>query len=597
MRRAQQARAQVAAQRQKDAGFQDFQRYQKLGSETGVHFVPQLQASAQQTRDAMLKVAEDSTLSREQKSVRYQELADKHNMLAKAGTQADKYLLDTANQVTSDKRYDHAKTQELLYNTLYQHSADGSLQVGEDGKPAQVSAMDFDPRTAQQVLSQGNGHLVAPEIYGQFLDNIPEQSVSYSREALPGGRGYKSVAKSDIYELTPDGKIRRDPKTNRAVLRDSQETLAAFDSDKLNKQWLDGQLQQHQQLVTQAAAKTQRSEALTSAEQEALQLEQSPAGARMELFKKDLMRYGYAREETNLLQKAARSATGRTQGPKFARVGGTEYSPELVGGTAAGGTKGLLALASADPLGRVKPDGTVQAHTARATHRQYILLQNGQPAHLVTNNVEPQHLSYEKQQLYLTTPTGNVVTPKDETLLQRYQAGDKQPLLDWTRAQREAHPGYAVRWHFLATPATEGKLTGQNNAAQIYQRLVEDRDHAHLAPGQAGYKGNDELQSTAQKLAREQGGTLLIPYTGEDKRRIDLATGYLLRDKNHQRQMQAQYDYFNDQTAPRPAEQRPAAKKLGIDFGTQPPTTAPTPSTPALAPFKRAGTKKTGISF
>lgn len=595
LRARQRERAQAAALKQKDTEQNSVLAKAKFNTDGGVHYLPMMNDKRQQLYREIETIATDQSKPRVERQLAVQQKVDNWNAELAAGKANDAYLDSELKRYQQDKRINTAAAGELLLDSLYEHQADGSLALDEQGNRKLVPALAWDRQAAAEAFGKGNAHINTPELFQEFVDKLPEDSITYSQQPLPGGRGYKRVAKSNVFELNDDGTIKRDLKTGQRVLKNSPEMLAAFLSDPLQKQWLAAENAKHEAQLTGIVQKMQANEPLTEDERHIVATEQTADGRSLELVKRALAQYGYGRQEIGLLAKATpKAATAKT--PKFSRVGGTSYAPELVGGTAVGGTSGLLALASSDPLGRVKADGSVQPHTARAVHKNYILLQNGQPARLVTNNAEPQNLAYTKPQLYLTSPTGNVVTPTDPSLLQRYQAGDQQPLLNWARAQREAHPGYAVKWHFQAVP-TDGKLTGQNNAEQIYQRLVADRTSAHLTPGTPGYKSDDELRSTAQKMASQQGATLLVPYTGEDKRSIDLATGYLLRDPKQQRQMQAQYDYFNTQTTPRSAEQRPAAKKLGIDFGAKPAAAAPTTPASSAPTFKRAGTKKTGIKF
>ncbi len=595
----QKQRADAAAQKQKDADYKDFISRTKLSAKGGVHYQPLLQAEASNTYQQMQDLAANSKLGRYERGMQQQQLVDNYNRLAEASTKTDQFVGDLAKQVTADKRYNTEKTTKLLHDTLYNRQADGTLQVGEDGKPHTISPLEYDPQAAVAAVSTGNDHLVAPEIYSQFLDKQPENAVTYAREALPGGRGFRNVAKSNIYELTQEGEIKRDPHTNKRILRDTPETLAAFDADPVNKQYLDGFEQQHKRELAGAVQKMAAQQQLTPEEAEAVRVEQSPAGRRMELFKRGLMQYGYGREETALLQKPARveKAAGRTAGPKYTQQGGTSFTPEVMGGTGAGGTHGLLSLASSDPLLHVKADGTRQPYTAKAVHAQYVLVQNGKPGQLVTNNASPQQLSYIKPQLHLTTPTGNLVTPTDPTLEQRYQQGDRQPLLNWVRDQREQNPRLSLNWQMLAVP-TKDKLTAENNAQEIFKRLQAERSATNKAPGDAGYQGDEKLMSTAQQLASQQGASLLVPYRGADKLQIDGATNYMLRDPKRRKKMEAEFEYFNRETAPRPAEQRAAPKKsLGINFGTKPSPSTQAVTTPTAPTFKRAGTKKTGIQF
>lgn len=373
--------------------------------------------------------------------------------------------------------------------------------------------------------------------------------------------------------------------------------LAAFLSDPLQKQWLDAEMAKHRQQVAGAVEKMKARQLLTPQEQQAVATESSPEGPRMELVKRGLFQYGYGRQETDLLAKAARvpHASAAAKAPKFTEEGGTSFGPEVIGGMGAHGTPGLLSLSSSDPLFRVKADGTRQPHSAKLVLPQYTILQNGQPSRLVSNNASPQALDIIKPQLHVTTADGRALTPTDPTLMQRYQQGDRRPLLNWVRDQKENDSTTSLKWHVLAAPSHD-KLTAENGAQAIFKRLQAERAATHKLPGDAGYQGDEKLRQTAQQLASQQGSSLLVPYWGPTKNALDGASGYTLRNATRQKRMQAELDYFNRETAPRPIGQRTAPKKnIGINFGTAAPAAAP--ATPATPTFKRAGTRKTGISF
>lgn len=593
---AQQARAQAAAQRQNEANQRDFSTSMKLNDEAGVSFLPAVAAHAQDTHEKMLAVATNPSLSQQQKSYQYRELADTHNRFAKASVTADKFLSDTATSSAVDKRVNRDRVYAKLHDTLYEHNEDGSFKLNPDGTSRQVSPVAYDVQAVQQALSTGNDHINAPELFTQFIDKLPEDSITTTKEPLPGGRGYKTIAKSPVFEMDDSG-IRRD-KNGKRILRNTYETLAAFDTDPLQKQYLDAEEAKHRQVFAGAVEKLQAGyPQLSPEEAEAVRVEQSPQGRRLETLSKALVKYGYGREEHDILQKPARvpHTSAAAKAPKFREEGGTSFGPEVIGGMGAQGTPGLLSLSSSDPLFRVKADGSRQPHSANLVLPQYNLLQNGQPSRLVSNNASPQALDIIKPQLHVTTADGRALTPTDPTLLQRYQQGDRRPLLNWVRDQKENDSTTSLKWHMLTAPS-HGKLTAENGAQAIFKHLQAERAATHKAPGDAGYQGDEKLHQTAQQLASQQGSSLLVPYWGPTKNALDGASGYTLRDATRQKRMDAELDYFNRETAPRPVGQRTAPKKnIGIDFGTAAPATAP--AAPATPPFKRAGTKKTGISF
>lgn len=595
LRQQRDARAQAAAQKVKQTQDRDLLNKVRLNSDGGVHYGPALQQKRQEFYDGLEKVATDPTRSWYQKSWDIQRMKDDYNAEVDAGKKNDKFITDEVQRHHGDTRYDAPATTQLLTDTLYQKNPDGSLVVGQDGKPQLVPALAWDPRTAAAAITTGNAHIKAPELFSQFIDKLPEDSITTSKEPLQGGRGYRTVSKSNVFELDDQG-IKRD-KNGKRILKNTYETLAAFDADPLQKQYLDAEEAKHRQVFAGAVEKMQNLQQLSPEEAEAVRVEQSPQGRRLETLSKALVQYGYGREEHHLLQKAARAprTTAAAKAPKFSEEGGTSFGPEVVGGTGTQGTAGLLSLSSSDPLFRVKADGTRVPHSARLVHRQYNLLQNGQPGRLVSNNAAPQSLDYIKPQLHVTTQDGRVLTPKDPTLEQRYQQGDRQPLLNWVRTQRENDPTTRLKWHFLAVPSHD-KLTAENGAEAIFQRLQKEQEQAQKNPGDPGYQGAEKLHRTAQQLASQQGASLLVPYEGDDLRAIDGATGYTMRNPTRRKRMQTEFDYFNRETTPRPTEQRDAPKKkIGVDFGASSPTAAPV--APATPTFKRAGTKKTGISF
>jgi hypothetical protein len=449
LRQTAQARAQAEAQKQKQVQDKALLTNTRLNPEAGVHYVPALQQRANQVYDQAQKIVADRTRPWSERAMDIQRLRNDYDAEAHASKLNDQYIADEVTRHRTDDRYNADATSQLLTDTLYKKAPDGSLVAGADGKPELVPAREWDPRAAAAAISKGNAHINTPALFKNFVDTLPDDSVTYSQQPLPGGRGYKRIGKSNVFELNEDGSNKLDPKTGKRILKNTPEMLAAFQSDPLQKQWLDAEDAKHEQQLTGVVEKMKTNQPLTEDEQRVVDTEQSVNGRRMELVKRGLYQYGYNRQETDLLAKAAPRPPA-AKAPKYTQQGGISFTPEVMGGTGASGTHGLLSLASSDPLYHVKADGTRQPYTANAVHAQYVLVQNGKPGQLVTDNASPQQLSYVKPQLHLTTPTGNLVTPTDPTLEQRYQQGDRKPLLNWVRDQREQNPKLSLNWQMRA---------------------------------------------------------------------------------------------------------------------------------------------------
>ncbi len=582
VREALQERARKNDEQAQQAAYKEYLQRSQLSTKGGVHFRPRLKERAEDTHHKMTAIAVDRNLSETEKSTQLAALRDAYDREAAASEQADNYIADLTQKVTSDPRYDREQTRQRLFKTLY----------GTDGKP--LNPLDYDPRATDAALNTGREFLNGVQVMKTFAAAEPTaDQVSYNVEALPGGRGTRRTASSNFYELTPTGEVLRDTKTNLPVIWASAESLAHFLRDPLQKQYLDSYEIDHQRELAATLEKMSRYEPLTMEETETVRREQSPDGRKMELFKKLLAEQAYERTSTTIThQPALRKPAAAGSKPKFTVTGGEDYAPELMGGRGAGGTRGFLALASGAPLKRQKSDGSTEDFVAKnAVHRRYIVLQDGQPAEIVENNASPQELAYLKNQLYLTTATGNVITPGDSSLLAAYERGDRQPLLSWLRAERERDPKLKFSWHFLATPS---KLNVGGNADRIYQRLRAGRTQI---PGEPGYKNDDTLRSIAQKQAEEQPATLLVPYQGSDRIAIDAATNYTLRGAKQRQRMQKELDYFNRETTPWPQNQRAAAPSTGGLYTPRAtaPTTKPKPAAARPTSSPKAASANAGL--
>lgn len=503
--------------KQQDADFKSFTTNSKLDTEAGVHYGPMLRAKANETYDKMQALIGDRTLTREQRFYKQQQLKDEFNREAKASITVDKHLDGLVKGAGSDKRVNTEQAARLVHNTLY-----------KDGE--QISPLDYDPQTAEAALASGNEHLVAPEIYNQFLDKQPENSISYSREALPGGRGFRNVAKSNIYELTPEGQIRRDPTTNKPVLRDTPETLLAFDQDPLQKQYLDGFEKVHQQQLAGAVQKMAANEQLTPEESEAVRVEQSPAGRRMELFKRGLMQYGYGREETSLLQKPARAprASAAAKAPTNVVNLPTDSLPGAVlGGTGVNGTSGIVSYGMMPALTYGKPGQEAKKYPARGVKHQEVVTQrdDGSPAEVTTANQAKMDVEYGARHILLRGENGTVFFPP-KAALEAAKRGDFGPSEEFARQTRATHPGTKPEWYVEATPLNKS-ATQPGTKLKYYEQLKAAQD----ADGSVTQKLTDQqLHEKANREFGKQNATHYVRYRGQDKILVDQAYGYALRN-------------------------------------------------------------------
>ena len=576
-------RDKAAAERAQAASLKDFSS--KLNFKTGeggLTYQPLLQKGNEEAYAKLLALQQDKTLDPQEKMVQQQLIINQRQRVIETSKQIDKHLGDLVDKASQDKRIDREKAIGLFHATQY----DENHQL--------IDPLKYDPRTAQQALDSPEA-LNHQEVWKQFAkDAVQKDSEAYERAARPGGTGLKTYWEgSQTVERDPVTHQQvLDPKTGDAVLRITPGTVLAARNDPFASRILDHIRTQREQLEQSAVQKMQNNLPLTDAERTHVEQRQQGALPTIEQdLAQQLVPYAYSRtkhEETFRPAPQPR-AVRAAAGPKYTLTGGTDYAPEVIGGTGVGGTQGLTSLAASEPLKRVGKDGVAHDFEAEGLHPQSIVLHNGQPAKMVSNNATSQKLRYIKPQLYLTSSSGNVLTPKDPALLAAYQRGDRQPLLDWARQEREKDPKVKFEWHFLAAPAQGAKLTTEgSNTEAIFQRL--------RAAGSD--KPDDVLHATAQKLAEQESASLLLPYKGSDKRQIDGATHYMLRDPKRQQQMQRELDYFTNNTVPRPLEARAVKKKsIGVDFGTTPQPPASTSSAAPAESIKRAGTKKTGISF
>lgn len=580
-------RAQAAAARQTAQEQKNLLSKVKFNTDGGLHYLPMMNAKRGQVYKELEALYTDPTKSLTEKYMGAQQKMDDWNAEIAASKANDDYLTKELQSHRQDKRINTDAAGKLLTDSLYQREADGSPAVDEQGNRKLVPALEWDPKAATDALTKGNGHLVGDEIYSQFLDTIPENSVTYSREALPGGRGFRNEASSDIFELE-HGKIKRDPKTTRPVLRDSHETLAAFQSDPLNRQWLDGQLQQHQQVVRQATDKLQRREALTPIEQEALQIEQAPAGPRMELFKKDLLRYGYQREESTLLQKPAHV-------PPAAAAANTVTVPTealpgaVLGGTGVNGTSGLISYGVMGGVTYGKPGQEVKKFSAHGVKHQELITQrdDGSPAEVNTANQTKMDLEYGARHIFLRGKNGTVFFPP-KVAVEAAKRGDFGPSEDFARQTRASHPDARPEWYVEATPL--GKNQAQPGAKLKYFTQLKAAQEANGNP--KNRLSDQQLHAQVDREFGQQNATHYVRYYGTDKKAIDQATGYKLR--TNARVQQAMTDALAEaerRTRPRADTPRPttSAGSFYTPKAAKPVKVTPTsgPQPPLLSAPKR----------
>ena len=611
------AQQQAADQRAQQASARDFASRLPLSDKGGLTYMPLLQGKAQQVYDQMLAVTQRPGLSAPEKAVAQQQLRDQYNREAEASVQADKYVGDLAQKAASDKRYDRDKTWNLLHGTQYQ---DGQL----------LSPLAYDPRRADQALGTGRDHLNGVEIMKTFVRGDHPDAVTYNQEALPGGRGTRRTAASDFYELSPDGRIVRDPKTNDPVVKATPEALARFDRDPLNRQYLDSYEAEHQQQLAGAVQKMQDRQPLTPEESAVVAREQAPTGRRLDLFKNLLTEQAYGRESTALTNKAAPRPRAAAK-TKFTVSGGEHYASGVLGGSGAGGTQGIAHFGLGEPLRRTTSTGEVKPYSANATHGTYVMLSPDAPAQLVTNNSAPQQLDYDSPVVLLRRPNGAVFLPTDPKIMQAATAGNDEPLLEWARAEKAKNPSLRAEPFMLAAQSKRADLDISSPEA-AFQQLKAERDrYRKLAEGgQAGLSqaiaqesGSDEekqqlsqmlqamskgkavhldtdadLLAKARKLSQQQNATFAIPYSGQEKIRIDANTGYVMRAENGKRAkaLQAQVDRVNNRlsgAAPAPAPayawRGPLAGQLA-PMPAAPKAAPPAPATPA-APANKYGFK------
>ena len=545
-------REQEAAARAQAAADKEFNAKLNLSPKGGVHFLPRLKAKADQTYTDMQAVAADRSLTRQQKSAKQSELRQAYDREAEASVTIDNHVQTLGQQVLSDKRYDREKAIGALSQTLYE-------EPGKSRDP-----LTYDPQTATDALNSP-AVFNRQEVWRQFAADVAKKdSDEFEKAARPGGTGLKTYYESNqSIERDPvTHQPMLDPATGDPVLRITASTVRAVKNDPFAGRLLDYVREQRQQLEQAAVQKMQNNEPLSDEERNYVELR---AQGKLPTIEQDLAEqlvpYAYSRtRQQETYRSAPQPRAGRAAaGPKFSLTGGSDYTPEVIGGTGVGGAHGLTALAASEPLKRVKADGTAQDFEAEGLHRQFVVLKNGQPSKLITNNAASQRLRYIKPVALLTSSTGNVITPTNPALLEAYQRGDRQPLLDWVRSERERDPKLKIEWHFLAAPAQRAKLTAGNDTEAIYKRLR----------AADATKPDDVLRATAQKMAEQESASLLIPYKGKDLNAIDGATNYMMRNPKRKARMQQELDYFNEQTKPRSPEARTAPRAAGGPWAGQ----------------------------
>ena len=542
---------------------------QGVNADTGLTYGPLGRQNVQKFYSEAQEIMRDKTLDRSQ---RLSKIAEKRTLLEnslKTGVQAEQHLKDTFGTARTNPNFDQAAVIESLRRQ--QHRPDGSI----------IPPEEYNPQAAEQAVMHPKNFNLGNVYKGLAKDLFQRDSEELEKAARPGGIGTKAYLESNAM-------IERDPVTLHPILNAAGEpilkftpsTVLAAKSNPYVAMHLGSVQAEREKMEEVLVQKMQQNQPLS--EEETQYLEQRQQGGAPS-FEQDLAQQltpyvNYSTRHQETFRPAPQPRAGRVAaGPKFSLTGGRDYAPEVIGGNGIGGTHGLTALAASEPLKRVKADGTAQDFEAEGLHRQYVMLKNGQASNLISNNAAPQRLRYIKPMALLTSSTGNVVTPTSPALLEAYQRGDRQPLLDWVRNERERDPKLKIEWHFLAAPAQRSKLTVGTDADVIYQRL---RAADSTKPA-------DVLRATAQKMAEQESASMLVPYKGSDKLQIDAATNYMLRDAKRKQRMQREMDYLTTQTAPRPASQRVAATSGLYTRRPAPAAPAPAKARPA-APTKPA---------
>jgi len=584
------------AQRAQQAAAKDFASRVQLSDKGGLTYLPQLQSKAQDTYAQMLALAEDRTLSLQQKAVKQQLLRDQYNRTAEASAQADKYVGDLAQKIAADKRYDRDKTWNLLHSTQYK---DGQL----------VAPLEYDPRSADQALGTGRDHLNGVEVMKTFVRGEHPDQITYNVEALPGGRGTRRTATSDFYELTPDGKILRDAKTNEPVVKASPEALARFERDPVNRQYLDSYEADHQKEVAAAVAKMTNYQELTPAERTAVEREQLPQGRRLDLFKNLLTEQAYGRESTALTNKAAPRPSAASSGAsKNVVSSNNEVLPGAVlGAQGANGAQGIVSYGTMPALTYGKPGQEAKKYIGKGVKHQEVVTArtDGSPAEVSLSNQAAADVEYGQRHILLRSgKTGNVAFPPADAL-RAAQQGDFGPSEAFARDFRQRHPEYKPTWYVEAAPVgkTGNQMGGEDDYFQQLKSEEEVFRKAYASGGMteldkklaaAGlspngnkpprFRSDIELKDLAHKKYTAVNALNYVRYSGSDKLLIDQASNYALRQPKNKQAMDKALAEADRRTRPvaAPAAAAPFAGRGPL--AGQLPKPAAAKATPAKAP-------------
>jgi hypothetical protein len=552
------ARAQAAAQKQVEASQKEMLAVaSKLNPSTGVVYGPMQQQGAQEDYQKMEAIATNPKLSRAERNFQIQQIVDARNRNGEAGKANDKFISGEIQNAVTDKRLNSSVVAKKLHDTVYRRNEDGSLLLDANDKPQVIPPMEYDTQSTAAALAQGNDHISTPVLFSQFVDTLPDDSATFAQQPLPGHTGVRRVVKSNVFEINDNGTYKLDTKTGKRVIKNTPEMLAAFQSDPLQKQWLDAEDAKHEKKLAGIIDKMKANEPLTEEEQHTVAVEQSVEGRKMELVKRGLLQYGYGRSETDLLAKAAPRppASRLPKAPTNIVSNSTEFLPGAVlGGRGSNGTPGIVSYGMMPAVTYGKPGEEAKKYRARVKHKELVTQRDdGSSASVNTANQTVEELEYGARHLLLRGKNGTVFFPPKAALLAAEQ-GDFGPSEAFARQLRTTHPDVKPEWYVEATPVGKSVLP---------------RPHIDPNSGQA-----------TDKERRTPTVTHYVRWSGQDKIDIDKATGYAFRDKKVADAMAKRLAETEARTRPQAA----SSTSAGSFYQPKPPKASKTPTLKATPP-------------
>ncbi|TGE29798.1 hypothetical protein [Hymenobacter metallicola] len=534
----------------RDQELQDLQKVRSGLTDRG--FLPyhkQLTQGRTQFFDKLGSIYQTPGLSRDERYLQGQKLADDYNNQARWTENLGERFKEVVQLTSKDKRYIGQRIDEGLLNKI-KDSQGNTLPIGT-----------FSPESVQEVLNDPRNHDTT-EVVNQWLDKtLSDDQSLVSSAARPGGYGKTQKAVSNWF-LVENGQIKLDSNTNKPIPRtELPEVLMAAEKDPFMRGQIDLKQREHQAVLQAIEAKMQNYEQLTPEERQLVGQETIAPKTRKDFLNELLLPHAYQRTSNVETYRAKPQ-------PRVGRAG-SDKGPGT-DGTAGFGVAGVQTDStgpSALPSPIVFPAPYIQSSdgTRKPVPIKGIVLRNfniqvpGKNLELIENNSEPQDLYPGQARMVLMDKRGRIFRPTDPRVAESKEATE-QWVIDALRKPVAKEAGYRLTYAIESTPIKENNLGSEE---EVFQSLKQSYEQpatamdASMKGLQAAVGGNKarakpsdaELRDRARKIYGRQNGVYYLEYTGDTKRKLDSATPVY---RQQEAQMRAEIERLNTRARQQP---------------------------------------------